>query len=99
MQNFPATRDGIAISASTTSGSTPTPLGQGAETAMDALLDNRGNYDWYVKFGDSAVTVTKATGIRVPAGAQATYRKNNATHVAVVADGNSAGVVHLGEGS
>jgi len=99
-KNFPATRDGIPIPVTTAANTLPL----GTETdlarqAADALIDGRGDYDSFIKFGGPDVTVTKATGLRIPAGSIGIYGKGNATHVAVIGDGATSLVVHLGEGA
>jgi len=98
-KNFPATRDGIAIAA--TAAATTTQLGTDtslALAAVDALVDNRGDYDAYIKFVKAGGSVTKATGLRIPAGSIGIYGKSDATHIAVIGDGSTSLVVHLGEG-
>lgn len=96
-KNFTATRDGLTI-AVTTALVAATALGADASSATDALIDNRGNYDAYIKFGAADVAVGITTGVRIPAGSLAIYGKGNATHIAVIGDGATSLTVHLGEG-
>lgn len=98
-KNFSATRDGLAIAVTT--GSLATQLSADlvvAAAAPDALIDARGSFDSYIKFGGPDVTVTIATGVRIPAGSMGLYGKGNATHMAAIGDGATQLVVHLGEG-
>lgn len=99
-KNFAAVRDGLPITV-TTGAVAATSLGGDDKlvaAATDVLIDNRGDFDAYIKFGPTDAVVSKATGVRIPAGSLAIYGKGNATHIAVIGDGVTSLTVHLGEG-
>ena len=81
-ENFPATRKGISVTASTSP--TPTVLGTDlglAAQAKDALVDNRGTVDAFVLFGGADVATADTLAIRIPAGGTYALGKGNATYV------------------
>ena len=100
MSNFTATRAGKTIAVTT--GSAPAvPISDDATAsgATEVLVDCRGDYDVAFMFGGPDVTVTWATGIRIPAGSVAPFGKGSATHIAVIAkDGASSVTLHVGTG-
>lgn len=96
MSNINATRDGFSVVVGLGPGLVKLPAG--TEFASDALLDNRGNADAYIKFGQADVTVNQATGVRVPAGAIVPITKGAATHMAHVGDGATTLMLHFGSG-
>lgn len=93
--NFsPASGVGIAVAAAGL-----TSFGAGAQYQPDAMIDNRGDVDAFIRFGDASVLSDVATGMRIPAGAIFILGKSTATHIAVaVASGTPALVIHLGAG-
>lgn len=100
MRNFAAVRAGQTVAVSTVAAAVAL-AGTDANavaSAQDVLIDNRGTADAFVLFGGPDVSVSVATGVRVPAGAMAIYGKANATHIAVLGQGITSLALHLGEG-
>lgn len=100
MNNFNATgADGVSIAATVTSAATALASDAAAKAGRDMLFYNPGPLEVYVKAGAADVVAT-ALSLPVPAGSLVIYRKDNATHVAVICPGGSQAVkLWLGEGS
>lgn len=102
--NFAATSPGAlqAVGVSRANVSLATLLDVNANrvaSAVDVLLDNRGDNDAFVLFGGSDLVVTVATGVRIPAGSMAVYSKGNALNMDVIGAGATSLAIHLGSGS
>lgn len=97
--NFAAVRPGVvhAVTAAAQAFPLSTDL-RLAVAADDVLVDNRGDFDAFILFGDENGTVDKATGVRIIAGTIGVYGKGSATHIIVIGDGATQLVTHLGRG-
>ena len=102
--NFNATSLGAVVNVTT--GNQPVDLATlfnipslRVSSASDVLIDNRGNFDAYILFGGSDAVAAATTCVRVPAGSMTTYGKGNALFMAVIGDGATTLVLHLGQGS
>lgn len=102
LSNWPAHRpDGRPFTATATPSTVVIAVSADEVNAEDAMIDNPGPYDVFVRFGMSDVSAATANSVRTPAGSLQPWGKGaGRTHASIYCpQGSQAIVIHTASGA